>query len=654
MPKVAPFGTWQSPITVDSLVESSVKVDNVIVDPITSTVYHVEKRPSEGGRSVLVRTEESVDVIGKEFNCRTGVHEYGGAAATVCDGVIYFSNFSDGRVYKLKEGDKPEPITPESSVYRFADFAVYPRQTRLLIAILEDHTKPDPADVVNTLCVIDTESRTISPLVSGADFYAAPTFSPNGSHFAWQQWSHPDMPWDGAEIHVATVLFKENGAGLALTGITHVAGKPLAISAADPIWISNETLLYTSDESGYQNPYVHSVSSAKSSPVLSNPITEDFSLPAWALGVRYGAALDKAGNKVLFTALRDGRSHLYVLTLHCNVLEEISCPYVSISNVIRVADDNVVFVGAKINEPAQIVLCSLRDYSLPHYSALNSISSTSKVSLPAGLISKPQPMALLVPPNNDPLHVVCYPPTNPEYVGPEGEQPPCVVHVHGGPTGFQDQSLNMTTQFFTSRGWAWLNVNYGGSSGYGRKYIDRLYGQWGVVDVRDCALAASTLSKPPYSLIDPARTAIRGGSAGGFTVLATLCAYPDTFAAGTSMYGISDLKKLDDFTHKFEARNTEKLMGGSSSQIPEVYKERSPINNADRIKAPLLIEQGSVDAVVPPEQAEDIVKTIKSKGGHVEYVLFEGEGHGWRKAENIKAALAKELAFYEGVFKLKA
>jgi len=653
MPQTAPYGTWNSPITAESIVSNSISFDDVIVDPLTSIIYHTEKRPSEEGRVALVKTESGADLAGKDFNCRTGVEEYGGAASAAYGGTIYFSNFTTGQAYQLKDGGQPEAITPESSVHRFADFAVFPNNERFIVAILEDHTKPDPPDVVTTLCVIDSETKVVSTFLSGADFYAAPTFSPDGTHIAWQQWSFPDMPWDGGCIYVAKVAVDEKAGTLTVSDEVHVGGKYKEIGAAGPKWVTNDLLIFTCDQSGFQNPWKYTVSAKKSAPILKDAVAEDFSLPGWLLGGSYGAITDTSGKRGLFTSMRDGRSRLYVLGIDTGSLEEIDCPYVSITNMRRVTEDNVVFIALKSDEPAAIVLCSLKDYAKPQFTVLKSSAGSDTPPLPNGLISKPEPITIAVPPNGEPLYVVFYPPTNPDYVGPEGENPPCVVNVHGGPTGQATQDLSMTTQYFTSRGWAWLDINYGGSSGYGRIYVDRLNGNWGIVDVRDCYLTVGALSNKPYSLIDPTRTAIRGGSAGGFTVLATLCAYPDAFAAGTSLYGISDLKKLGEFTHKFESHYLEGLIGGTYEQIPEVYKERSPVYNADKIKAPLLIEQGSLDAVVPPEQAEDIVKQIKANGGRVDYVLFEGEGHGWRKAETIKAALEKELGFYEDVFKLK-
>ncbi|GBE85623.1 alpha/beta-hydrolase [Sparassis latifolia] len=646
--KIAPYGTWTSPITADAILKTPPKVEEVIVDPVTSTIYHIEARPSEKGRNVLVETEKSRDVVGREWDVRTRVHEYGGAPAIAHNGIIYFSSVNDNRVYQVQDGKEPEAVTPDNSNHRFARLAVHPIHTHLLVSILEDHTKPAPLDVVTTLCVINTKTKTISPLVSGADFYSSPCFTPDGTHIAWHQWFHPDMPWEGAEIYTAKVAADENG--MSLSEVKYVAGKKKETSVAYPFWVSNDLLLFINDVSGYQNPWKYSVSSGKASPALYTPVQEDFSQQSWQLRHEAGAALDKEGSRVLFLATRDGRTVVYVLTLQSGALEEIACPYISGLVVRHVARDTVVFIGEKTTEPQSIVLCSLKDYSMPHFTILRPPSVGP--SFPASYISVAQPMTLRVSPDDRPIHVLYYPPTHPEYIAPEGEKPPCVVNAHGGPTGMATQSLDWLVQFFTSRGWAWLDVNYGGSSGYGREYVERLKGNWGVVDVEDCVAATQQLAKPPLSLIDSQRTAIRGGSAGGLTVLNSLCYHPTAFAAGTSLYGVADLKSLAEDTHKYESHYLFRLIGGTVEQVPQVYQERSPVNNAEKIKTPLLVLQGSNDAVVPPNQAENIVNTIKRGGGRVEYVVYEGEGHGWRRADTIKAALEKELSFYEGMFGL--
>ncbi|EKM51241.1 uncharacterized protein PHACADRAFT_263278, partial [Phanerochaete carnosa HHB-10118-sp] len=671
-PRVAPYGTWDSPITADAIARSGNSVAEIFVDPVTTTIYHVERRPTEGGRCAIVKTEEGIELVGKEFNCRTGVQEYGGAAAAAYGGTIFFSNFSDGRIYAVKEGSAPTPVTPESKVLRFADFAVHPKYPHLLVCICEDHTRPEHFAVVTSLVTINTMAHStalldgVSPLLTGADFYAAPTFSPDGTQIAWQQWNHPDMPWDGSEICVASVAV-ENGR-VQVKDEKRIAGRWKEVSAAFPAWASDNTLLFTCDESGWYNPWTYDMRTQKASPVLSQPIPEDFAMPQWALGMSFGAPLGSFGaagtathvhvegtessdHFVLYSALRVGCPALYLLSLHSRTLEELACPYVAIGYVRRVTADSVVFLGAKADAPREIVLCTLKEYSKPKFTVLGAHDSSTDAW--KALFSKPAPLTLTIPETGEPLHVIFYPPTNPEYVGPEGEKPPCVVNVHGGPTGMADQALDLTAQYFTGRGWAWVDVNYSGSSGFGRQYINRLAGQWGIVDLRDCALSVSQLAAPPHELIDAARTAIRGRSSGGYTVLATLCAYPDAFAAGASHFGISDLRKLDEFGHKFESHYCERLLGGTVAECGDVYDARSPIYNADKIRAPLLVLQGSEDAVVPPEQAELIVRSIRDRGGQVEYTVFQGEGHGWRKAENVKRALEEELKLYKNVFDLK-
>ncbi|KAI0752561.1 alpha/beta-hydrolase [Daedaleopsis nitida] len=648
---IAPYGTWSSPITPDVVLKSGEHAEELFADPVTSTIYHIERRPAEAGRNVIVNTEKGQDVVGKEWNVRSGVHEYGGAPAIAYDGIVYFSNFKDGRVYRLKQGEEPEPVTPENKNFRYAKFAVHPKQPHLLVSVFEDHTKSQPADIVNNLCVINTKEKTVSTLVSGADFYATPTFTPDGTHIAWQQWFHPDMPWEGSEIAVAEAHADENS--LTVTNTKVVAGKRIEISAGYPAWASNDLLLFVSDVSGYWNPWTYSIATGTASAVFPKPMDEDFAEPFWRLGWNQGVPLDQEGRMALFTALKEGRNVLYLVSLQGGALEELESPYVNISSVQRVTHDAVVFLGEKNDEAERIVLCNVKEYAKPKFTVVGAKTDADELPFTRAYISVPKAIALKDPETGGPVHVLVYPPTNPEYAAPEGEKPPAVFSAHGGPTSRATQGLSLTRQYYTTRGWAWIEVNYGGSSGYGRKYTKRLEGKWGIVDVRDCVTAVEQLAAPPHSLVDPQRTAITGGSAGGYTVLKSLCSYPDAFAAATSSYGISDFFKLAEFTHKFESQYLFKLVGGTPDEVPDVYKERSPVFLADKIKAPLLVLQGSEDAVVPPNQAEGIVETIKKQGGRVEYIVFEGEGHGWRKAENMRAALEKEIGFYEDVFGLK-
>ncbi|KAG5634963.1 hypothetical protein H0H81_000199 [Sphagnurus paluster] len=637
--QAAPYGKWTSPITAEAITKNVVSLVDVVIDPVTTKVYHIEARPSEAGRNTLVDTNNGVELTpGKDWYVRTMVHEYGGAAAIVYNGIAYFSRLSDGRVYRLKIGGEPEAVTPESSVYRFASFGVHPIQDHLLVAILEDHTVDEPSAVVNTLCIINTNTKTVHPLVSGADFYALPKFSPAGTHIAWQQWSHPDMPWEGGKIYIAEVIATSDG--ISVTNTTYVAGKSQKVSAAFPSWASNETLVFTSDVSGYINPWKYEIQTGVASALLVQPVEIEFGEPQWSLQMLPYAILD---GYALFVTVQQGRSGLQIVDLNGGSAPlALESPFVVI-NFIRVLssqNNQVVFSGSKIDEAASITKASVTDFvsASVTYTALKPASDPP---FAGNIVSAPQPITLKTN-AGDPIHAIYYAPCNPAYSGSSipGELPPCVLNVHGGPTGLTLQNLNWKTQ---------LDVNYGGSSGYGRDYIERLAGKWGLADVDDCIQASRLIS-----LVDPKRVVIRGGSAGGYTTLCALANTPDVtaFAAGTSSYGVSDLKPLAQHTHKFESRYLEKLIGGTPEEIPEVYKERSPVNHAERIVAPLLILQGEIDKVVPKEQADLIYRIVKERGGTVEYKLYPGEGHGWRKEETIKDALERELRFYEGVLGL--
>ncbi|KAJ6510522.1 Alpha/Beta hydrolase protein [Mycena sanguinolenta] len=650
---LSPYGTWKSPITARNITQGSVKLTDVVVDRATNKTYHVESRPSESGRSVLVESHSGRDIVGKQWNVRTGVHEYGGAPAIVHAGVAYFSHFTDGRVYavNVEQGSEPRAITPENKVLRFANFDVHPRHSHLLVSILEDHSdSSSPISVVNTLCIINTKSQTVMPLVSGADFYASPKFSPDGTRVVWQQWFLPDMPWQGAEILVADVLVDKDQ--LEIRNTVHIAGQKTTHSVSHPTWATNSTIIFTSDKSGYQNPWKYEL---EANPIFSEPINQDFGEPAWLLGRPPFAILDD-GKRAVFSAFQDGRSVLYLVDLENGTRQRIDSPYVWIQSMQCAGADKVVLLGDRVDVGPQLVVCAVNPNSSAHFTSLSKPSTSP--GFPSSMISVGQPMTLKAAPDGRPVHIVYYPPTNPEYSGSSipGEKPPCVLLAHGGPTGLTGQGLNMMTQYYSSRGWAWLDVNFGGSSGYGREYIERLAGHWGIVDVEDCIQAAKIISHAGYDLVDPKRICIRGGSSGGYTALGAVSMGSDltTFAAATSCYGISDLRLLMDDTHKFESGYGHRLMGGTYAEIPEVYKDRSPVTHADSIVSPLLILQGDIDRVVPKEQAEVIFESIQRRGGIVEYKLYPGEGHGWRKEENMVDALERELAFYESMLKIKA
>lgn len=340
-------------------------------------------------------------------------------------------------------------------MHRFADFAVHPVHSHLIVSILEDHTNPNPADVKTSLCVINVKTKSVHSFVSGADFYASPAFSPDGNSVVWQQWNHPDMPWEGGEIHTGKVKYDANTDTLSVSDAVHVAGKHKEISASHPFWISNNVFVFTADVSGFQNPWTYTLSTGKAAPILPSPQRDDFSLPAWLLGNAFGAVAhpgdDTNHTTLIFAGFREGRARLYLLTLHSGAIEELESPYVEIWSVRRIADGSFVFLGTRVDEDDNIILCNLKDYSKPHFKKLKAKEDKFSKSL----YSQPRSITLNIPPNNEPLYVMYYPPTNPEYQAPEGELPPAIVRAHGGPTDHEKQGLAMLVQYFTSRGFAW-------------------------------------------------------------------------------------------------------------------------------------------------------------------------------------------------------
>ncbi|KAJ6620460.1 alpha beta-hydrolase [Mycena sp. CBHHK59/15] len=663
-PAPAPYGTWKSPISSLMIAKMSVSIEDVVVDPVTSAIYYVEKRPEEGGRNVIVGLADGLDLFGRDWDARTTVHEYGGAPVVARDNIVLFSNLSDGQVYKvdLVRRSPPAKITASDNA-RFADFAIHPHAPNLVVCILEDHTNPAPEDVVNTLVLLDTNSsEDPMTLISGSDFYASPRFNADGTLLAWTQWAHPDMPWDGEQVFVAAVDIMDGRLRMATHRLprSHVAGQLSTISAVQPTWFNSNTLMFCCDISGYHNPWVATINAEPETAytvdpraVLLDPMTLDFADPSWWLGGSNLAVLDDTNT--LFAASKDGRTVLYIVCEDGN-RSEIFCPFVHIVRLRRVAHRKVVFLGSQIDKGPALILCSLADSGnlfTPTYTTLGEKTASLDPQPFDSLISHPVPMSLLVPGDNPPellpVYLVYYPPKNPLYKGLADEKPPAVINVHGGPTSLERQNLNLEKQFFTSRGWFWIDVNYTGSSNYGRRYADRLKGNWGVSDVHDCVQTVLQLSSA--GLIDRERVVIRGGSAGGYTTLVAL-SQSDVFAAGASSYGVSDLRKLTELTHKFQSWYVQTLVGGTFKKIPEVYHARSPVFHAHEIKAPLLILQGSVDPIVPPNQAEDMIKVIREHSGPVEYVVFEGESHGWRKAENIAKALDVEIDFYERALNL--
>ncbi|KAG2148813.1 Alpha/Beta hydrolase protein [Suillus clintonianus] len=663
--KLAPYGLWESPITADAIAEDSVSMSDIFVDSVTKDIYYVEQRASEGGRYVLLSNTTQKEVFGnlKDFNARTRVHEYGGAAAIAYNGTVYSSNFANFRIYAAKDGTI-RPITPEdpNKIYRYADFCVHPVHTDLLVAIKEDHTHDTPQTVRNSLCVINSTATTVTSLVCTEDaqneFYAAPTFSPSGDKLVWQFWKHPDMPWEGGQLYVADVHYNSNTHTLSLSNTKLVAGSASTISACYPLWASNDKLVFTSDEgeegNRFANLWEHTQASTK--PVLASVVQQDFCQPPWTLGNYPFAFLDENGTKAICVAWHYGRSVLYVVDITTGSYKEIkdeSFDFVVVEHVRRLSDYKFVFTGLQSKASGAAVLCTLTGPSfVPNFQVLKSTASTFAVPLPEGIISPPIPYELTLA-GGKIVYAVYYAPNNPAYDGSNipGEKPPCVLGVHGGPTGLETQNLSWLKQYFTSRGYAWLDVNYSGSSCYGRAYVERLKGNWGITDVSDCIEAVQSPKLQPH--IDTKRTAIRGGSSGGYTALASISlpssagSKPKFFASATSNYGISNLELLANDTHKFELTYMVKLLGGTLEEKPEVYHDRSPVYFSSRIETPLLVLQGNDDEVVPPAQSWTIIDGVIKSKGHVEAHFFDGEQHGWRTSETIKRAIEFEREWYE-------
>ena len=624
-PKVASYGSWKSPITSDLIVSETIGLGQIALDG--QDVYWIEQRPTEGGRYVIVRRTpdgRTTDVTPPPFNARTRVHEYGGGAFTVADGTIYFSNFADQRLYRQDPGAEPRPITPEADL-RYAD-GVFDRRRGQMICVREDHTDPG-REAVNTIVSLDLEGDDDGQvLVSGNDFYSSPRLSPDGSRLAWLTWNHPNMPWDGTELWVG-----ELGGDGSLIQTERVAGGA-AESIFQPEWSPDGVLHFVSDRTGWWNLYRWRDGQVE--PVVE--MEAEFGLPQWVFGLSTYAF--ESADRILCAYTRQGTWRLASLDTATGELEPIETPYTQIGG-LRAAPGRVVFLAGSPTEPTSVVQL---DLATRRFEVLR---RSSEIEIDAGYLSTPQEIEF---PTERGLtaHAFFYAPQNRDYAAPPGERPPLLVIIHGGPTAATSSTLNLGIQYWTSRGLAVLDVNYGGSTGYGRAYRQRLEGQWGVVDVDDCVNGARYLVE--QGTVDGNRLAIRGGSAGGYTTLSALT-FRDVFKAGASYFGVSDLEALTKDTHKFESRYLDRLVGPYPERR-DLYRQRSPIHFTQRLSCPMILFQGLEDKVVPPDQAETMFEAVRAKGLPVAYLPFEGEQHGFRRAENIKRALDAELYFYSKVF----
>ena len=606
----------------------------------SGTTWWLEGRPAEGGRVVLMEAEgdaEPVEAAPAGFNLRTTAHEYGGGAYCVRDGVVFCSSFEDQRLYRLDPGSEPVPITPavEGRRHRYADGAVT-ADGRLWIGVRERHPEGGrSADVVNELVAIPTDGSTEPTVIAGGrDFYASPRISPDGTKLAFLAWDLPWMPWDGCELHVAAL-----GRDGALTDVVHVAGKDGEEAIWQPEWSPSGDLVFASDRRAWWN--LERIRDGERR--VLHEAEAEFGYPAWVFGGRSYAFL--GDGRIVCGYDRDGRTSFALLDVDSGRLEDLDLPYDAWrSTPYLVAEGSTaVLVAGSATVPNQLVRLDLSS------GALRVLRTSSEALVDPAYLSVPRAIEF---PTEGGLtaHALFYPPTSPDFVAPEGELPPLIVMSHGGPTGNATAIFSLEMQFWTTRGFAVVDVNYGGSSGYGRAYRERLNGQWGVVDLQDCVNAARYLVESGEA--DGERLLITGGSAGGYTTICALT-FTDVFAAGTSYFGLADLEQFGaGETHKFELRYEHTLVGPYPERA-DLYRERSPIHFVDRISTPMLVLQGADDEVVPPAQAELIVSALRERGVPHAYLLFEGEGHGFRKAENIVRSLEAELSFYLQVLGLE-
>ncbi len=627
MSSVAPHGTWPSPISADIITGSVTGLSTLTSN--ASALFWLESRPEEGGRSTLMmfRGGQRTELTPAPANVRTRVHEYGGGAYCTTQTDAFFVDFADQNIYRVAlTAGTPIALTHTDADTRYADFVFDASRTRL-IAVGE---RPGEVERENCLIAIDTHTGETTDLHRGHDFYSAPRLSPDGRRLCFLSWDHPNMPWDGTQLHVAS--FGEDGT---LVDETIVAGGA-AESIVQPEWLTADRLVFASDQSGFWNLYSYDGSGV----YCVYPDAAEYSGPAWGLGSKYYCVLGP--RHVIAQRMEKGATSLLIIDVDHAMATPLPSPWQAYFGM-ALFDARLYVIGASPNRLATITSIGLS--SEPSETVGEPIAEAGRLAIDPVWISMPESIEY---PSRDgaTAYAYFYPPHNPHVHGDGTELPPLLVMSHGGPTAAAHPVVNFWIQYYTTRGWAVADVNYGGSSGYGRAYRERLDGKWGLVDVHDCEDLVDHLAKA--GRIDRNRAAIRGGSAGGFTTLAALT-FGDTFRAGASHYGVGDLESLARETHKFESRYLDRLIG-PYPLARDVYIERSPIHHVDRLTCPVVFFQGLEDRVVPPNQAEAMVDALRRRQLPVAYVAFENEQHGFRQAPNIKRALEGEYLFFARIF----
>lgn len=632
-PITAPYGAWPSTISAARVAAGATPLSTLMLGGADgSDIFWLAGRAAEAGRNTLLRHHgvTTGEMTPAPFNVRSRVHEYGGGAYAVDGDTIYFSHFADNVVYKLDvadDGAAPMALTTAGK-QRFADFVV-DRARKRLIAVRELHGDDAHAQPVNTICAINADgSETV--LAQGADFYSAPRLSPDGRSLAWLSWDHPRMPWQGTTLWLADI--GDDGQPAAPVRIAGGAEE----SICQPEWSPDGLLHFVSDRSGWWNLYRLCRERDRTEGLC--PMEAEFASPHWTFGnSMYGF---RSASEIICTYIDKGVSRLARLLPGSGKLEAIANPYEEIRE-LRVAKGYIAMLAGGPTIPMELARIDFTEEGVEILAqSIEELPEEDYLSIPTS-ISYPSA-------NGRTSHAFFYPPRNRDVQAPEGSKPPVIVISHGGPTGMTVNTLNLKTQYWTSRGFGVLDVNYGGSTGFGRAYRDLLKGQWGIVDVEDCVAGAQALVE--RGLADGERLIIRGGSAGGLTTLCALT-FHNVFKVGASYYGVSDLKGLDQDSHKFESHYNEYLIA-PQPQAEALYQARSPINHTGKLARPMIFFQGLDDNVVPPQQSEMMVEALKARGVPVAYVPLEGEGHGFRKGENIVRTLEAELYFYQRMFGL--